>query len=86
MILYKIRNRVTGKYSTGGRWPKFTRCGKIWSTKQNLNQHLDLYSKESLDYKLEIYKNCEIVTYLCEEFWRKLSVSDWSDEVTHEHS
>jgi hypothetical protein len=39
---YKIRQKSTGLYSTGGYWPKFTKNGKTWSGSGPLKNHLKL--------------------------------------------
>lgn len=38
--LYKIRNRETGLYSSGGQWPSWSRAGKTWTNLGPLRSHL----------------------------------------------
>lgn len=72
--VYKIRNKKTGLYSTGGMTPAFTKSGKTWSELAHLKNHLNQgiittwkwgdnneYVKLSLDFNQ--YKDCEIVIY-----------------------
>jgi len=40
--VYRIKDRETGKFSTGGAWPKFTKQGKIWKNKTVLLAHLKM--------------------------------------------
>jgi len=54
--IYKIRNKQTGLYSNGGKKPKFSVNGKIWTQKNHLLLHLKIV--DDID---KIYKNCEIV-------------------------
>ncbi len=60
MIVYKIRRKSDGKFSTGGGHPSFTKNGKIWKQKGHLTSHLNqvaIFSKQ-------IYLNeCEIVPF-----------------------
>ena len=58
--IYKIRNKTTGQFSTGGFNPKFTTNGKIWTQKSHLILHIKHFSKYEIS---KIYKNCEIVCY-----------------------
>lgn len=37
---YKIRNRNTGLYSTGGLHPSWTKMGKTWASLRTLRSHL----------------------------------------------
>lgn len=38
--LYKIRHDITGLYSTGGYYPRWTKSGKTWSQLGTLRAHL----------------------------------------------
>ena len=65
MLVYKIKH-PSGKFSTGGSNPTFTRDGKIWIKSHHLKSHL----KVREDYKnlesLETFYNkekCVIVSY-----------------------
>ncbi len=42
--MYRIRNQ-DGRYSNGGRFPRFTGKGKIWTTLGGLKSHLNLTYK-----------------------------------------
>lgn len=44
MTLYKIRNKDTGLYSTGGTSPRWSKhSGKVWTNLGNLRRHLALF-------------------------------------------
>ena len=67
-VFYKIRHKKTGKFSTGGWRPSWTKSGKVWNEIHHLQSHLregghiqgpmgagcGLYSK---------YKDSEIVKF-----------------------
>lgn len=40
MKIFKIRNKATGLWSTGGSSPRWTKKGKIWSTYAHVKSHL----------------------------------------------
>jgi hypothetical protein len=42
--VYRIRDNVTGKFSTGGTTPTWDKKGKVWSTIAHVNSHLALVS------------------------------------------
>lgn len=68
-IVYKIRRKSDGLFSTGGCDPKFNRVGKTWSTKGALNGHLTLV-RDGLTYQKQVhrleqtYRGCDVVTFL----------------------
>lgn len=41
-VVFKLRHKVTGLYSSGGTEPKWTRSGKTWSSKSAVGNMLDL--------------------------------------------
>jgi hypothetical protein len=41
-LVYRIRSRKTGLYSTGTSTPNWNKTGKIWRTKSALGNHLAL--------------------------------------------
>lgn len=61
MKYYKIRNRRTGLYSTGGKFPDWTKKGKSWASLGHIAAHLSQHVGEN--YQNWIYANCEIVTF-----------------------
>lgn len=72
--VYKIRNKKTGLYSTGGTSPKFTKSGKTWSQLSHLKNHLNqaivtIWKRDGnsqhvkLQNDFDAYRDCEIVTY-----------------------
>lgn len=62
--VYKIRNKKTGLFSSGGIKPKWSKIGKLWTQKSHLLLHLKQFSKYEAE---KIYKNCEIVCYEMKE-------------------
>lgn len=66
MIIYKIRRKSDGLYSSGTASPKFTKVGKMWR-KQHLHSHLSMlhsYRKHKDENIFDtVYKGCEVVVY-----------------------
>lgn len=58
-IVYKIRRNGDGLFSSGGRWPSFSKTGKIWKQKGHLTSHLGQLDR----HRKTVYDNCEIVPY-----------------------
>lgn len=60
---YKIKDKTTGLFSTGGSSVKWTKDGKAWSAKQYVDSHINLqrritrYNKVLFPYN----ENCVIV-------------------------
>lgn len=44
---YKIRDKVTGLFSTGGMSPKWTKRGKTWSQLNHIKTHLKQFIRDS---------------------------------------
>ena len=61
MIIYKIKDKGTGQYSTGGKNPNWTKLGKTWSSIGTLKSHITLIEKQFSESSRNVYKNCEIV-------------------------
>lgn len=47
--VYKIRRRTDGKYSNGGRYPKFTKNGKTWNRLSDVVSHLAMLYDNSIE-------------------------------------
>ena len=68
-IVFKIRRKTDGQFSTGGSFPKFTKGGKIWKQKSHLTNHLNqLWNgvgtyRTSLRGQVHVYADCEIIEY-----------------------
>ena len=60
MIVYKIRRKADGMFSTGGSSPSFTKNGKIWKQKGHLTNHLNQLDNDSKFIYLTV---CEIIPY-----------------------
>lgn len=56
-MVYKIRRKSDGLFSTGGRCPDFKQGGKVWTSKGSLKRHIS-YMKFP-----ELYSDCEIVYF-----------------------
>ena len=52
---YKIRRKTDNLYSAGGRWPHFTKKGKIWRGMGPLRNHLNIVDKKGS------YDDCEVI-------------------------
>ena len=55
-FVYKIRNKTTGLFSTGGAWPNWSKKGKLWTGLGPLANHLGLVRDNA-------YKDAELVTF-----------------------
>lgn len=70
-IIYKIRRRSDGLFSTGGSTPYFNKNGKIWKQKGHLTSHINQLQhgsgvtsyNYSHPHQTHVYEDCEIVTY-----------------------
>ena len=60
---YKIRNKLTGLYSTGGSMPSWKAIGKTWSGIGPLKGHLNMIYNEYSSYSFvnDPYENAEVV-------------------------
>ena len=56
MLVYKIRHKTTGLFSTGGCSPSWTKKGKMWTTKAALSNHLGLVGGG-------VYKDAELLSF-----------------------
>lgn len=82
-MLYKIRNKETGLFSTGGVAPRWTKLGKTWNSIGTFKSHLTLVGDryestwgtdrfKGLSIDTDIYKDCEVV----EVEFKECKVSD----------
>jgi hypothetical protein len=67
MKFYKIRNKRTGLFSTGGVWPNWSRLGRTFNTIGHVRQHLSSYNCGNR--MKETYENAEIVELETVENW-----------------
>lgn len=58
MIIYKIKRRRDGLFSTGGSSPTFTKKGKVWTSRGAVTSHLNLVN--NIWYW---YRDCDLVEY-----------------------
>jgi len=58
-MLYKIQHKPTGKFSTGGSRPKFTKYGKTWSNIGHIKNHIRMFKYKNWS----TYDNCVIIAY-----------------------
>jgi len=62
ITVYKIRDTATGLFSTGGIRPKWTKCGKTWSSVGSVKSHLTLITQGDWDYDARAYAHHDIPT------------------------
>lgn len=63
-IVYKIRRKSDGLFSTGGITPRFTEKGKEWKARNHVSSHMrQVGFYHSHKTKEEYYSDCEVVTY-----------------------
>lgn len=81
MIMYKIRNRETGLYSTGGMKPNWSKDGKTWG-KGHVGSHLRQFIGHGFrDADIDFYANAEIVQIeVKEEELKTHDVLDYLEE------
>jgi hypothetical protein len=65
-FFYKIRRKSDGLFSTGGSSPRFTKTGKSWSNRGNLDRHLGMLLQNRNIGALPAYKDCEVITFITE--------------------
>ena len=75
LVVYKIRRKSDGKFSTGGTTPSFSKNGKTWNTIGHLKSHLTgvadqgrwiepaLREQRKKQNIAKFYSDCEIVEY-----------------------
>lgn len=59
MTIYKIRNKKTSLFSTGGRYAKWSEKGKIWDSREAAQKAIDWHTRDArayYEYSLEEYK------------------------------
>lgn len=73
--MYKIRNKLTGLYSTGGTYPGWSKGGKLWKRKGDLASHFTILGN------LKAYKDAEIVEVVLSTVETNIqSIADWQAE------
>jgi hypothetical protein len=77
---YKIREKSTGLYSTGGYSPSFKTLGKIWPL-GFLKTHLRQLQKNN---DLHIYKDCELVLFTENKDPSNITLRDLVDPLEQE--
>ena len=89
--VYKIRNKETGLFSTGGSAPRWKKVGKTWSGLGPVTNHLVMWC-EKYDYKkggriiVDIPDEWEIVKYeLREDVAESWAARKVSDDLKHRH-
>jgi hypothetical protein len=90
-MLYKIRNKETGLFSTGGISPNWTKLGKTWNSIGTFKSHLTLVGDrynciynnklKGLSIDTDIYKNCEVVEVEFKEC-KVSNIKDFIEENT----
>src|ERR1700743_3970380 len=70
MATYKLRDKATGLFSTGGTNPRWTKKGKVWTSAGALKSHLTLFSTGPWNFETKKYDivpvpdTWEVVTFL----------------------
>jgi len=57
-LVYKIRRKSDGLYSTGGQYPSFNHTGKIWRRRNHVTGHLNWVRSMP-----HVYQDCDLVTF-----------------------
>lgn len=79
MIVYKIRNKKTGLFSTGSAWPSWSEKGKTYNKQGHITSHLS----NALGYNRakDFYKDAEIVEFeLTETETKTMPIIGYIDE------
>ena len=76
--VYKIQRISDGLFSTGGYQPRFTKKGKIWTTKAALHNHLALNPRNGFQ-GIEAYVDCELIEYEIVE-WNRIPMLEYAAE------
>jgi hypothetical protein len=67
MIVYKIRDKGTGLYSTGGTHPNWSETGKVWKRPGDVTSHLNMIAHYTPGQRRHImvstYGNAELVEF-----------------------
>ena len=66
--MFKIRDIDTGKFSTGGCYPKWNNNGKVWSHIGHLKNHLHLYDYKNINAVVVEYTMLESGTITVKDF------------------
>lgn len=78
-MVYKIRRKSDGLFSTGGSWPSFNKKGKIWSQRNHVTSHIGQvggYGKKLKDF----YADCEVVLLeLIENELEVIPAMEWKE-------
>lgn len=61
--VYKIRDKNTGKFSTGGEMPRWNVKGKVWNRKSHIASHMLQLTGRYCRENMAFYRNAEIVEY-----------------------
>jgi len=62
MKIYKIKHKITGLFSTGGRYATWGGKGKIWNTKEDAQKAIDWHKRDE-----KVYHE-----YTFEKYWEEL--------------
>ncbi len=74
-LIYKIRRKTDGLFSTGGWHPVFAEKGKVWNTRGAVSGHFANFDDAR---KNKLYRDCEVVLYqVIEDEAETIAVADW---------
>lgn len=78
---YKIRDKSTGLFSTGGYHPRWLKTGKVWKRKGALSNHFNLIQEYNPRRgSRDPYFDAEIVEYSVSEIGTS-SIYDWTAQI-----
>lgn len=64
MKIFKIRNKETKLFSTGGRYAKWKEKGKIWDSQESAQKAINWLTRDEKGYhSVPFYKDAEIVGF-----------------------
>lgn len=83
-IVYKIRRKTDGLFSSGGSSPSFSKKGKVWRSQSAISLHFSMLVKYSDSYYkrdyLGVYEDCEVIAYEMKEIESKPAF-EWADRI-----
>lgn len=77
MILFLIRNKTTGLYSTGGNYPSWKKNGKVWTSRGALSGHFAICARARA-----FYADAEILMVNVNDHASEaLNLQSWLDDT-----
>lgn len=77
MILYLIRHKTTGLYSSGGNYPSWKKNGKVWTSRGALSGHFAICARAP-----STYKDAEILMIdVADHASQTLNLQQWLEDT-----